>query len=119
MGIVAEATRNVSCVGAVPLAATDCLNFGNPEKAEIYSQLERAIDGLAAGCRGLDIPIISGNVSLYNESNGKAIFPTPILGVVGLLEDATRAVSAGFRQEGDDVWLIGPADAEEIGGANI
>ena len=117
MGIVAEATRNVSCVGAVPLAATDCLNFGNPEKAEIYSQLERAIDGLAAGCRGLDIPIISGNVSLYNESNGKAIFPTPILGVVGLLEDATRAVSAGFRQEGDDVWLIGPADAEEIGGS--
>lgn len=117
MGVIAEATRNVSCVGAVPLAATDCLNFGNPEKPEIYSQLERAIDGLAAGCLGLDIPIISGNVSLYNESNGKAIFPTPIVGVVGLLEDATKAVPAGFKQEGDDVWLIGPADREEIGGS--
>ncbi len=117
MGIIAEATRNVSCVGAVPLAATDCLNFGNPEKAEIYSQLERAIDGLAAGCRGLGIPIISGNVSLYNESNGKAIFPTPIVGIVGLIEDSTKAVSAGFKQEGDDVWLIDPADREEIGGS--
>ena len=117
MGIIAEATRNVSCAGAVPLAATDCLNFGNPEKAEIYSQLERAIDGLAAGCRGLGIPIISGNVSLYNESNGKAIFPTPIVGVVGLLEDSTKAVSSGFEEEGDDVWLIGPADTEEIGGS--
>ncbi len=117
MGVIAEVTRNVSCVGAVPLAATDCLNFGNPEKAEIYWQLERAIDGLAAGCRGLDLPIISGNVSLYNESNGRAVYPTPIVGVVGLIEDASKAVTAGFKREGDDVWLVGPASANEIGGS--
>ncbi|HEX5417338.1 MAG TPA: phosphoribosylformylglycinamidine synthase subunit PurL, partial [Chloroflexota bacterium] len=104
---IAEAARNVTCSGAEPLAATDCLNFGNPEKAEVYYQLEEAIRGMSDACRELATPIVSGNVSLYNESNGRAIYPTPIVGMLGLLEDATRRAPAGFQQAGDLVYLLG------------
>jgi phosphoribosylformylglycinamidine synthase II len=104
---VAEAARNVVCAGAEPLAATDCLNFGNPEKPEVYYQLEQAIDGMSAACRALATPIVSGNVSLYNESNGTAIYPTPIVGMLGLLEHAEWRTSAGFIAAGDRVLLLG------------
>lgn len=96
---VAESVRNLACVGAVPIAVTDCLNFGNPEKAEVAWQLSQAIDGLAAACRAFDVPIVSGNVSLYNESNGRAIPPTPAVGMVGLLEDVSLATPLAFARD--------------------
>lgn len=104
---VAEAARNVVCAGGEPIAATDCLNFGNPEKPEIYYQLEQAIRGMSEACRVLGTPIVSGNVSLYNESNGKAIYPTPIVGMLGLLTDARHRTPAGFVTTGDRVLLLG------------
>jgi phosphoribosylformylglycinamidine synthase subunit PurL len=115
---VAEAARNVACSGALPLALTNCLNFGNPEKPEIYFQLAQAIDGMAAAARALETPVISGNVSLYNESFGQAIYPTPVVGMVGLLEDRPPTPSA-FQQEGDVVALLGPwsADPATLGGS--
>ncbi len=105
---VAEAARNVVCVGARPVALTDCLNFGNPERAEVYYQLEQAIRGMAEACRVLKIPVISGNVSLYNETAGHAIYPTPVVGALGILEDVARHITPGFKTEGDFVYLIGP-----------
>ncbi len=93
---VAEAARNVACTGAKPIAMTNCLNFGNPEKPEVYYQLKEAIRGMADAARALGIPVISGNVSLYNETNGEAIWPTPVVGMVGLLDDATRVVPMAF-----------------------
>jgi phosphoribosylformylglycinamidine synthase len=105
---VAEACRNLACRGATPVAATDCLNFGNPEKPEVYWQLRRSIEGLAETCRALDVPIVSGNVSLYNETNGQAIKPSPIVGVVGLLEDVERRATGDFKRDGDVVLLLGP-----------
>lgn len=108
---VAEACRNVSCVGAEPIALTDCLNFGNPEKAEIYYQLEECIKGMAAACGALAAPVISGNVSLYNETQGRGIYPTPIIGCLGLLEDVSANVGVGFRRAGDAVALLGASDA--------
>ncbi|MEX0751140.1 MAG: phosphoribosylformylglycinamidine synthase subunit PurL [Dehalococcoidia bacterium] len=110
---VAEAARNVACTGARPLAMTNCLNFGNPEKPEVYYQLSEAIRGMADAARALELPVISGNVSLYNETNGEAIWPTPVVGVVGLLEDADRAVPMGFRDAGDSVLVAGPAPTRE------
>jgi phosphoribosylformylglycinamidine synthase subunit PurL len=104
---VAEAARNVVCAGGEPIAATDCLNFGNPEKPEVYYQLQEAIRGMSDACRALGTPIISGNVSLYNESNGRAIYPTPIVGMLGLLEDATTRTAAGFQSAGDLGFLLG------------
>src|SRR5688572_18827257 len=113
---VAEAARNVACAGAVPIGATNCLNFGNPEKPEIMWQFVEAVEGIADACRALDIPITGGNVSLYNETDGKAIHPTPIIGVVGLIDDASAAIGRVFRQSGDDVVLLGePAGA--LGGS--
>jgi phosphoribosylformylglycinamidine synthase len=106
---VAEAARNVVCSGGEPIAATDCLNFGNPEKPEVYYQLEEAIRGMSDACRALGTPIVSGNVSLYNESNGRAIYPTPIVGTLGLLEDARWRTPAGFQAAGDAVYLLGEA----------
>ena len=94
-----EAARNVACVGGEPIGLTDCLNFGNPEKAEIGWELASAIDGIAAACEALDLPVVSGNVSLYNETNGRAIHPTPVVGAVGLVEDVRR-VPGGWL-EGD------------------
>ena len=91
---VAEAARNVACAGALPIGATNCLNFGNPERPEIMWQLVEAIEGIAEACRALDAPITGGNVSLYNETDGKAIYPTPIIGVVGVIEDASAASDA-------------------------
>jgi phosphoribosylformylglycinamidine synthase len=103
---VAEAARNVACSGARPWAATNCLNFGNPEKPEVMWQFSRAIDGIAAACNALEIPITGGNVSFYNETLGRSIDPTPVLGVLGILEDASRALGMGFQREGDVILLL-------------
>jgi len=97
---VAEAARNVACAGARPIGATNCLNFGNPERPAIMWQLARAVEGIGAACRALEVPITGGNVSLYNETDGKAIYPTPVIGVVGLLEHANRVVSRRFGSSG-------------------
>src|SRR6202012_3133681 len=94
MHAVAEASRKVACTGATPVAATNCLNFGNPEKPEIMAQLSRAIDGIAEACVALGTPITGGNVSLYNETRGQGIYPTPVLGVVGILDQVSDAVGA-------------------------
>ena len=104
---VAEACRNLSTVGAEPLALTDCLNFGNPERPDIYYQLEWCVRGMARACRALGVPVISGNVSLYNESQGHAIFPTPIVGGLGLLEDAANYAESSFPEEDLEVFLLG------------
>ena len=109
---VIEAARNLSCVGARPLAITDCLNFGNPEREPIAYQFEQAIRGMADACRALNIPVISGNVSLYNESADGPIDPTPTVGMVGLLDDLSHRAGAGFRNEGDHVILLGASSAE-------
>jgi len=113
---VAEAARNVACAGGQPIAGTNCLNFGNPERSEIMWQFARAVEGIGVACRALDIPITGGNVSLYNETDGKAILPTPVLGVVGLIEDATKVTSRRFRSEGDSIMLLGEA-WDELGGS--
>jgi phosphoribosylformylglycinamidine synthase II len=112
---VAEAARNVACVGARPLAATNCLNFGNPERSSIMWQFGRAIEGIGAACRALNVPITGGNVSLYNETDGRAIYPTPVIGIVGLLEHADRLVNRCFRGSRDVVVLLGD-DRGELGG---
>jgi phosphoribosylformylglycinamidine synthase subunit PurL len=93
---VAEAARNVACAGALPIGATNNLNFGNPEKPEIMWQLAQAVQGIGSACRALEIPITGGNVSLYNETDGRAILPTPVLGMVGVIEDATKAIGRAF-----------------------
>jgi len=105
---VAEAARKVACTGATPIAATNCLNFGNPEKPEIMAQLSSAIDGIAEACTALGTPITGGNVSLYNETKGEAIYPSPVLGIVGILEDVSKAVPADFQRMGDAVLLLRP-----------
>ncbi len=103
---VAEAARNVACSGAKPWAATNCLNFGSPEKPEVMWQFSRAIDGIAAACTALEIPITGGNVSFYNETLGRSIDPTPVLGVLGIIEDASRALGMAFRAEGDVILVL-------------
>jgi phosphoribosylformylglycinamidine synthase subunit PurL len=113
---VAEAYRNLSTVGAQPLAITDCLNFGSPERPEIMHQLKEAIRGLGDACRALDTPVVSGNVSLYNETEGRAIFPSPSVGMVGLIAEARRAVGPSFRQAGRTVAMLG-RNTDEIGGS--
>ena len=107
---MAEVCRNLSCVGAEPLALTDCLNFGNPERPDVYYQLEWCIRGMAMACRYLGVPVVSGNVSLYNESKGQAIYPTPVLGGLGLLEDASRHCQSSFPGDGLSVALLGRGD---------
>jgi phosphoribosylformylglycinamidine synthase subunit PurL len=109
---VAEAARNVACAGGEPIGATNCLNFGNPERPEIMWQFGKAVEGITAACTALEIPITGGNVSLYNETDGKAIYPTPILGVVGLIDDARTVVGRAFRAIGDAVVLLGPTRNE-------
>jgi phosphoribosylformylglycinamidine synthase II len=104
---VAECARNVSCVGGEPLGLTDCLNFGNPEKPEIMWQFAEACRGIAAACRELDVPVVSGNVSLYNETEGKGVLPTPTVGIVGLLPDVTRSCGGAFVRAGDLVAILG------------
>jgi phosphoribosylformylglycinamidine synthase len=113
MHAVAECARKVAMTGATPVAATNCLNFGNPEKPEIMAQLSAAIDGIAEACTALGTPITGGNVSLYNETKGEGIYPTPVLGIVGILEDVTKAVPAHFRQGGDAILLLWPIPAGE------
>jgi len=113
---VAEASRNVACAGGMPVGATNCLNFGNPEKPEIMWQFARAVEGMGAACRALDIPITGGNVSLYNETDGRAVLPTPVLGVVGLIDDAEKVVRRAFRADGDVIVLLGET-CDELGGS--
>jgi phosphoribosylformylglycinamidine synthase len=108
MHAVAEAARKVASTGATPVAATNCLNFGNPEKPEIMAQLSAAIDGIGEACTALGTPITGGNVSLYNETRGEGIYPTPVLGVVGILEDVTKAVPSSFQRAGDAILLLWP-----------
>ena len=119
MHAVAEAARNVACTGARPIAATNCLNFGNPEKPEVMWQFSEAIDGIAEGCLALETPITGGNVSFYNETLGKPIYPTPVLGVLGLLEDAEHALGSAFRNEGDLIVLLDGAGAENSRGGRL
>ena len=109
---VAEACRNVSCTGAEPIALTDCLNFGNPEKPETYYQLEQCILGMAEACRALNVPVISGNVSLYNETQGESIYPTPVIGCLGLLHEVRVNVGIGFQKAGDIIVLLGASEPE-------
>ncbi len=106
MHAVAEAARKVACTGATPVAATNCLNFGSPEKPEIMAQLSAAIDGIAEACTTLGTPITGGNVSLYNETKGVGIYPTPVVGVVGIIDDVTKAVPSAFQRAGDDVLFL-------------
>jgi phosphoribosylformylglycinamidine synthase len=116
MHAVAEAARNVACVGATPAAGTNCLNFGNPEKPEIMWQLSQAIDGITKACEELEIPITGGNVSLYNETLGEGIYPTPVLGVVGILEDVETTARMYFREPGCTLILLRgsePGDATD------
>ena len=112
---VAEACRNVVCSGAKPIGLTNCLNFGNPEKPEIMWQLQQAVEGMGDACRFFDIPVVSGNVSLYNETKGNAIYPTPTVAVVGLIEDQQKVMTQGFKKAGDQIALIG-FSMEELGG---
>ena len=109
---VAEAWRNLTAVGADPIAVTDNLNFGNPERPEIMGQIVRAIEGMAEACRALDFPVVSGNVSLYNETNGAAIPPTPTCGAVGLIPDYARRAGYGTMKGGDRLILVGETRGE-------
>src|SRR5205823_5066256 len=111
---VLDAARNVACAGGEPLGFTDCLNFGNPERPEIGWELAEAIEGMAAACRALSLPVVSGNVSLYNETSGQAIHPTPVVGCVGLVEDVRR-VPRGWREE--DALFVAEATAVTLAGS--
>ena len=111
MHAVAEASRNVACSGAKPIAATNCLNFGSPEKPEVMWQFSEAIDGLAAACDELETPITGGNVSFYNETLGSSIYPTPVIGILGVIEDATNVLKMAFRNDGDIIILLDGAPA--------
>jgi phosphoribosylformylglycinamidine synthase len=113
---VAEAARNVVCSGAEPLAITDCLNFGNPEKPEVFWQFEKAVDGMSEACLALNTPVIGGNVSFYNERSGDAIYPTPTVGMVGLIADVDHITTQDFQAEGDAIILLGETYAE-LGGS--
>lgn len=113
---VAESARNVVCAGAVPLAITNCLNFGNPYKPEMYWTFKQSIEGMGEACRYLDTPVTGGNVSFYNESPSAAVYPTPVIGMVGLIEDLGHITTSYFKDEGDLIFLLG-IDYEEIGGS--
>jgi phosphoribosylformylglycinamidine synthase len=111
---VAEAARNLACAGAFPIGTTDCLNFGNPERPEIMWQFARSIDGIAEACLALEAPIVGGNVSFYNETEGKAIHPTPMIGMVGLLEDVRKSMTQWFKREGDAIYLLGDPSSASL-----
>ena len=104
---VAEAWRNLIAVGARPLALTDNLNFGSPERPETMGQFVGCIEGIGEAARALDFPVVSGNVSLYNETMGAGIPPTPAIGGVGVVDDVTKAISLAFKAQGEDIWLVG------------
>jgi phosphoribosylformylglycinamidine synthase len=115
---IAECYRNLTAVGATPLAVTNCLNFANPQRPEIMGQLVGCLEGMADACRALDFPIVSGNVSLYNESKatggGSAILPTPAIGGIGLMQDWRKSATIAFKAEGETIWLLG-GDGSELG----
>jgi phosphoribosylformylglycinamidine synthase II len=113
---VAESGRNVVATGARPVAITDCLNFGNPEKPEVYWQLKESVEGMAEACRELEVPVVSGNVSLYNDTSGVSVWPTPVVGMVGVIDDISHVCRAGFQFSGDIVVLIGQTH-RELGGS--
>lgn len=115
---VSEAARNIVCSGAEPLAITDNLNFGSPEKPDIFWQMEKSVDGMAEACRVLDTPVIGGNVSLYNENTRGAIYPTPVVGMVGLIHDTDHITTQGFKNEGDIIFVLGDTFAE-LGGSEF
>jgi phosphoribosylformylglycinamidine synthase subunit PurL len=116
---VAEAARNIVCTGARPIAVTNCLNFGNPERPLIFGQLQESVRGLADACRALELPVVSGNVSLYNETSERNIPPTPVVGMVGLLDDLSLRCPAGFQEDGDIVFLLGETREELAGSAYL
>jgi phosphoribosylformylglycinamidine synthase II len=105
--VVSEAARNVVCVGARPIAITNCLNFASPERPEVMWSFSETIDGMAEACRAFDTPVVSGNVSFYNETEGRGILPTPVIGMVGIMEDVRRVITPGFKKEGDVIALLG------------
>jgi phosphoribosylformylglycinamidine synthase len=113
--VVAEAARNLVCVGAEPAGVTDCLNFGNPEKPDRFWQFRRCVEGIADACRFFGLPVVSGNVSFYNETSDAAVYPTPVLGVVGVLEDVTKHCTSGFKRSGDVILLLGET-GDDLGG---
>ncbi|MCJ7565631.1 MAG: phosphoribosylformylglycinamidine synthase subunit PurL [Candidatus Aminicenantes bacterium] len=113
---VAEACRNLACVGARPVGVTNCLNFGNPEKPEVMGQFKEVVEGISEACKAFEIPVTGGNVSFYNETEGVSIYPTPVLGIVGLIKDINKVVTPGFKEEGDAVVLLGE-NKEELGGS--
>jgi phosphoribosylformylglycinamidine synthase len=113
---VAEAARNISCTGATPLAITDCMNFGSPETTQVMWQFKRAVDGMSEACLALNTPVVSGNVSFYNETNGRAVLPTPAIGMVGLLKDRRRHATNTFAEAGMAVVLLGDT-TDELGGS--
>jgi phosphoribosylformylglycinamidine synthase subunit PurL len=115
---VAEAARNIVCSGAEPLAITDNLNFGNPEKPEVFWQIEKAADGMSEACRTLNTPVIGGNVSMYNETSGTAIYPTPVVGMVGLVADLDHITTQHFKNSGDLIYLVGETK-DEFGGSEL
>ncbi len=107
--VVAEAARNISCVGGRPLAITNCLNFGNPEKGPIYYQFQQAVEGMAEACEALGTPVTGGNVSFYNESFGQAVYPNPVVGMMGIVDDTAKIMTHGLKAEGDQLVLLGNA----------
>src|ERR1700746_2192793 len=119
MHAVAEACRNVACAGATPIGATNCLNFGNPEKPHIMWQFSQTIDGITKACEELEVPITGGNVSFYNETLGEAIYPTPVLGVVGILEDGNRAAFPHFREAGRAVVMLRGSEVGDATDAEV
>jgi phosphoribosylformylglycinamidine synthase len=119
MAAVVEAARNIVCTGARPIAVTNCLNFGNPERPAVFGQLQESVRGLADACRALELPVVSGNVSLYNETSERNIPPTPVIGMVGLLDDLSLRCPAGFQEDGDLVFLLGETREELAGSAYL
>ncbi|MBU9710700.1 phosphoribosylformylglycinamidine synthase subunit PurL [Evansella tamaricis] len=115
---IAEASRNLVCSGAKPLGVTDCLNYGNPERPEIFWQLEKSTDGLSEACRVLETPVIGGNVSLYNERSGVAVYPTPVIGMVGLIDHVDHITRQQFQQAGDAIYVLGET-GEDFGGSEL
>ena len=114
---VCESARNVACTGATPLAITNCLNFGNPYNPEVYYQFSEAVRGIGDACRKLNTPVTGGNVSFYNQSQDYAVYPTPVIGMLGLLEDVNKATTSHFKNTGDSIYLLGNVSANEIGGS--
>ena len=115
---VAEAARNIAATGARPAAVTDCLNFGNPEKPEVFWELKESIEGMAEACRAMELPVVSGNVSLYNDTSGVSIYPSPVVGMVGVIDEVDKRVTAGFKEPGDIVLLLGRTGSD-LGGSEF